>query len=90
MSQERIPTGRFGEINELSNLAMYLVSDYANWMTGEVKKLALFLVSSWSYCSETRAKLFKTLCFYNDKTENRINSQKTIDTTTTTTTTILL
>lgn len=36
MSKERIPVGRFGEINELANLAMYLVSDYANWVTGEV------------------------------------------------------
>lgn len=36
MSKERIPVGRFGEINELANLALYLVSDYSNWMTGEV------------------------------------------------------
>jgi len=32
----RIPTGRLGEIAELSNLACYLVSDYSNWMTGSV------------------------------------------------------
>lgn len=36
LSKSRIPVGRFGEINELANLALYLVSDYANWMTGEV------------------------------------------------------
>ena len=28
--------GRFGHIEELSNLATYLVSDYANWITGEI------------------------------------------------------
>ena len=33
---ERIPAGRLGEIPELANLAMYLVSDYSSWMTGEV------------------------------------------------------
>ena len=33
---DRMPTGRLGEVDELANLAMYLVSDYANWMTGEV------------------------------------------------------
>jgi len=38
MSKKRIPVGRFGEINELANLALYLVSDYANFMTGEVTK----------------------------------------------------
>ncbi|KAL9975417.1 hypothetical protein ACROYT_G012578 [Oculina patagonica] len=33
---ERIPAGRLGEIPELANLAAYLVSDYASWITGEV------------------------------------------------------
>lgn len=33
---QRIPTGRLGEVEELANLAMYVLSDYANWMTGEV------------------------------------------------------
>ncbi|KAJ7376673.1 2,4-dienoyl-CoA reductase, mitochondrial [Desmophyllum pertusum] len=33
---DRIPAGRLGEIPELANLAMYLVSDYSSWMTGEV------------------------------------------------------
>ncbi|KAK3085339.1 hypothetical protein FSP39_001791 [Pinctada imbricata] len=31
-----IPAGRLGEKEELANLAMYLVSDYANWITGEI------------------------------------------------------
>ena len=33
---QRIPTGRLGEVEELANLATYILSDYANWMTGEV------------------------------------------------------
>ncbi|CAB3978576.1 Hypothetical predicted protein [Paramuricea clavata] len=32
----KLPTSRLGEINELANLAAYLVSDYSNWLTGEV------------------------------------------------------
>lgn len=32
--KNRVPLGRFGEITELANLAMYLVSDYSIWMTG--------------------------------------------------------
>ena len=35
----RLPTSRFGEVEELANLALYIVSDYANWMTGEVIQL---------------------------------------------------
>ncbi|XP_071477737.1 2,4-dienoyl-CoA reductase [(3E)-enoyl-CoA-producing], mitochondrial-like [Diadema antillarum] len=30
------PTGRFGEIEELANLAAYLVSDYGSWFNGEI------------------------------------------------------
>ncbi|XP_065827705.1 2,4-dienoyl-CoA reductase [(3E)-enoyl-CoA-producing], mitochondrial-like [Oscarella lobularis] len=30
----RIPVGRFGDTAEIANLASYLVSDYANWLTG--------------------------------------------------------
>ncbi|TMW58505.1 hypothetical protein Poli38472_010064 [Pythium oligandrum] len=30
------PLGRFGEIEELANLATYLTSDYASWMNGEI------------------------------------------------------
>ena len=33
---DRMPTGRLGEVEELANLATYLVSDYSNWLTGEV------------------------------------------------------
>lgn len=32
----RIPAGRMGEQEELSNLAAYLLSDYANWITGQI------------------------------------------------------
>ncbi|KAJ8303405.1 hypothetical protein KUTeg_019801 [Tegillarca granosa] len=31
-----IPTGRLGEKNEIANLAAYLVSDYASWISGEI------------------------------------------------------
>ena len=34
--KKRIPLGRFGEHQELANLAAYLVSDYSDYMTGEV------------------------------------------------------
>lgn len=33
---KRIPVGRLGEKEELSNLASYLLSDYANWVTGQI------------------------------------------------------
>eukprot|EP01102_Stenamoeba_stenopodia_P008769 TRINITY_DN255_c0_g2_i1.p1 TRINITY_DN255_c0_g2~~TRINITY_DN255_c0_g2_i1.p1 ORF type:complete len:480 (+),score=116.84 TRINITY_DN255_c0_g2_i1:429-1868(+) len=36
---DRLPTGRMGETEELANLASYLVSDYASWLTGEVVHL---------------------------------------------------
>ena len=31
-----LPSARLGEINELANLAAYLVSDYSSWLTGQV------------------------------------------------------
>lgn len=34
--KERIPIGRLGQPNELANMALYLVSDYSNWVTGAV------------------------------------------------------
>lgn len=34
---KRIPAGRIGEVNELVNLAIYLMSDYSNWINGQVK-----------------------------------------------------
>ena len=39
----RIPAGRLGEEMELANLACYLVSDYSNWMTGEVITIIIII-----------------------------------------------
>ncbi|XP_045626307.2 2,4-dienoyl-CoA reductase [(3E)-enoyl-CoA-producing], mitochondrial isoform X1 [Procambarus clarkii] len=36
---ERIPAGRLGEVEELANLATYLVSDYSSWISGETLAL---------------------------------------------------
>ncbi|GCB73843.1 2,4-dienoyl-CoA reductase [(3E)-enoyl-CoA-producing], mitochondrial [Scyliorhinus torazame] len=33
---KRIPMGRFGTVNEIANLAAYLCSDYASWVSGAV------------------------------------------------------
>lgn len=33
---DRIPTGRLGKPAELANLAAYLSSDFASWMSGAV------------------------------------------------------
>ncbi|MGH7755830.1 MAG: SDR family oxidoreductase, partial [Vulcanimicrobiaceae bacterium] len=33
---ERIPLGRFGELDELADLASYLVSDRAAYINGEI------------------------------------------------------
>lgn len=33
---DQLPTGRLGEPEELANLAAYLLSDYASWITGAV------------------------------------------------------
>jgi len=35
MAFKRIPAGRFGEVEEIANLACFLVSDYASWISGE-------------------------------------------------------
>lgn len=32
----RIPVNRLGEPEELANMAAYVLSDYASWMTGAV------------------------------------------------------
>ena len=32
------PSGRLGEIEEIANLATYLVSDYASWISGTTVK----------------------------------------------------
>ena len=37
--QQNNPLGRFGEIEELANLATYLTSDYASWLNGEIVRL---------------------------------------------------
>lgn len=36
---ERIPVGRLGTPGELANLAAYLCSDYASWVSGAVSVL---------------------------------------------------
>lgn len=36
---ERIPVGRLGTPAEIANLAAYLCSDYANWVSGAVSVL---------------------------------------------------
>ncbi|XP_042878980.1 2,4-dienoyl-CoA reductase [(3E)-enoyl-CoA-producing], mitochondrial-like isoform X2 [Penaeus japonicus] len=35
IAHQRIPAGRLGEVEELANLATYLVSDYSTWLSGE-------------------------------------------------------
>jgi len=35
MAHKRIPSGRMGEVEEIANLACYLVSDYSSWISGE-------------------------------------------------------
>ena len=32
---KNMPTGRLGEIEEIANLASYVVSPYATWLTGD-------------------------------------------------------
>ncbi len=36
MAAGRLPSNRLGNPEELANLATFLVSDYASWVTGEV------------------------------------------------------
>jgi 2,4-dienoyl-CoA reductase [(3E)-enoyl-CoA-producing], mitochondrial len=33
---KKIPIGRLGQPEELANLAAYILSDYSNWMTGQI------------------------------------------------------
>ena len=33
---ERVAVGRFGHVEEHSNLACYLLSDFSSWITGSV------------------------------------------------------
>ncbi|KAK8753334.1 hypothetical protein OTU49_003953 [Cherax quadricarinatus] len=44
-AHEYIPAGRLGEVEEVANLATYLVSDYSTWISGET--LALDGGSFW-------------------------------------------
>lgn len=48
---ERIPAGRYGEAQELTNLATFLLSDMADYLTGETIAIdgGLFLSTSGSY-----------------------------------------
>ncbi|MGH0167023.1 UNVERIFIED_CONTAM: hypothetical protein FKN15_052110 [Acipenser sinensis] len=36
---DRIPTGRLGTPGEIANLATYLCSDYASWVSGAVIRM---------------------------------------------------
>ena len=36
MAKELIPVGRLGDVEEVANLALYMVSDYASWLSGSV------------------------------------------------------
>ena len=52
-TNDRIAIGRAGEVEEVANLACYLVSDYANYMNGAVRSIVvtavdLLLCSSFS------------------------------------------
>lgn len=75
---ERSPSKRLGEAEELANLASYLVSDYASWMSGEIvhfdggevrcARVCLCAVrcvlASWpaSPCLSTRTKCHHAVC----------------------------
>ena len=34
--KDQIPVGRMGDVEEVANLACYMISDYANWLNGAV------------------------------------------------------
>ena len=36
MAKELIPVGRIGDVEEVANLALYMISDYASWLNGSV------------------------------------------------------
>ncbi|XP_023233372.1 2,4-dienoyl-CoA reductase, mitochondrial-like isoform X3 [Centruroides sculpturatus] len=57
-----LPIGRMGDVKEMANLAAYLVSDYSNWLTGEV------LVSKKYYTSINRIN--ENILFQNDATSD--------------------
>ena len=35
-AKERIPAGRMADVEEVANLALYMLSDYASWLNGAV------------------------------------------------------
>ena len=37
--KEQIPAGRMGDVEEVANLALYMVSDYSSWLNGTVIQL---------------------------------------------------
>lgn len=41
----RIPVGRLGTPGEIANLAAYLCSDYASWVSGAVRECVSVLIS---------------------------------------------
>lgn len=52
----RIPTGRLGKPAEIANLAAYMSSDYATWMSGAV---SLKLIHSFRVQTDLRSE-FRT------------------------------
>ena len=34
--KEQIPVGRMGDVEEVANLALYMTSDFSNWMNGTI------------------------------------------------------
>tara|TARA_Y100000591_G_scaffold21075_2_gene15608 strand:+ start:6133 stop:7011 length:879 start_codon:yes stop_codon:yes gene_type:complete len=38
-AEDKLPSGRLGEPNELANLVCFVTSDYMNWMTGQIINL---------------------------------------------------
>ena len=39
VAKQRIPSGRFGTVEELANLAAFLMSDYSGYINGEVIRM---------------------------------------------------
>lgn len=39
MLKEQIPVGRMGDVEEVANLALYMTSDFSNWLNGTVIQL---------------------------------------------------
>jgi 2,4-dienoyl-CoA reductase [(3E)-enoyl-CoA-producing], mitochondrial len=39
MAKDLIPVGRMGDVEEVANLALYMISDYSSWLNGTVVQL---------------------------------------------------